>query len=149
MLAISVIQNCLTRFTNNYCLISIKLARSMADSSTLKKIPDVELDNGGRYKYILVKVTDHNNDSNLFKYVVHGGRQFEYHADIYDHLKKTIKPVELNVTTKMMGGGWVEHGDKSILVEGASVQYGPADHNITVEILKKKYPDYQVSCNVE
>lgn len=42
-------------------------------------------------------------------------------ADIYDDFKKCVKPDELNVTTAIKGGGWLEHGDNSILVEGASV----------------------------
>lgn len=48
-------------------------------------------------------------------------RVFFSPADIYDDFKKSVKPDELNVTTRIMGGGWLEHGDKSILVEGASV----------------------------
>lgn len=44
-----------------------------------------------------------------------------FSADIYDDFKKSVKPDELNVTTRILGGGWLEHGDKSILVEGASV----------------------------
>lgn len=42
-------------------------------------------------------------------------------ADVYDNFKKCVKPDELNVTTRILGGGWLEHGEKSILVEGASV----------------------------
>lgn len=42
-------------------------------------------------------------------------------ADVYDNFKRCVKPDELNVTTRILGGGWLEHGDKSILVEGASV----------------------------
>lgn len=42
-------------------------------------------------------------------------------ADVYDNFKRCVKPDELNVTTRILGGGWLEHGDKSILIEGASV----------------------------
>lgn len=42
-------------------------------------------------------------------------------ADIYDNFKKCVKPDDLNVTVGIQGGGWLEHGDNSILVEGASV----------------------------
>lgn len=48
--------------------------------SALAKIPDVNIDNRGRYKYILVKVVDQNDSSNQSKYVVRGGRAFEYHG---------------------------------------------------------------------
>lgn len=49
-------------------------------SQVLDEIPNVRIDNRGRYKYILVKVTDCNEGSKPSKYVVRGGRQFEYHG---------------------------------------------------------------------
>lgn len=55
----------------------------MASSSALEKIPDVEIDNKGRYKYILIKVADQNDSSNHSKYVVRGGCAFEYHGKGY------------------------------------------------------------------
>lgn len=54
---------------------------------------------------------------NLYRYLTF----FLFPADIYDNFKKTVKPDDLNVTTRIMGGGWLEHGDKSILVEGVSI----------------------------
>ncbi|XP_060865902.1 14 kDa phosphohistidine phosphatase isoform X1 [Metopolophium dirhodum] len=146
----------------------VKLIIRTMSSSALEKIPDVDIDDKGRYKYILIKVTDQNDSSNLSKYVVRGGQRFDFHADVYDNFKKCVKPDELNVTTRILGGGWLEHGEKSILVEGASVpagenphvrsratnllvrqiiQYGPADHSITANILKKAFPDFEISCN--
>ncbi|XP_025410539.1 uncharacterized protein LOC112683638 isoform X2 [Sipha flava] len=56
-----------------------KSIRTMS-SSVLQKIPNVGIDNRGRYKYILIKVVDQNDSSNQFKYVVRGGRAFEYHG---------------------------------------------------------------------
>uniref|UniRef100_A0A2S2NDQ5 Sex-regulated protein janus-A n=1 Tax=Schizaphis graminum TaxID=13262 RepID=A0A2S2NDQ5_SCHGA len=136
----------LTPFTK---LRSIKLIIRTMSSSALEKIPDVDIDDKGRYKYILIKVTDQNDSSNQSKYVVRGGQRFDFHADVYDNFKKCVKPDELNVTTRILGGGWLEHGDKSILVEGASVQYGPADHSISANVLRKAYPDYKITCNNE
>lgn len=52
----------------------------MASCSALEKISDVIIDNRGRYKYILVKVADQNDSSHPSKYVVRGGRAFEYHG---------------------------------------------------------------------
>lgn len=49
-------------------------------SSILDKIPNVEIDNRGRYKYILIKIIDQNDSSNQSKYVVRGGRTFDYHG---------------------------------------------------------------------
>jgi phosphohistidine phosphatase len=44
-----------------------------------------------------------------------------------------------------VGGGRIKHSldEKTIKVYGYSQGYGLADHAITVEILKKKYPDYK------
>lgn len=49
-------------------------------SSALEKIPDVGIDDKGRYKYILIKVTDQNDSSNQSKYVVRGGQRFDFHG---------------------------------------------------------------------
>lgn len=49
-------------------------------SPALEKIPDVDIDYRGRYKYILIKVVDQNDTSNQSKYVVRGGRVFDYHG---------------------------------------------------------------------
>lgn len=57
----------------------------MSSSSALDNIPDVSIDIRGRYKYILVKVADHNDFSNQSKYVVRGGRDFEYHGKYLLH----------------------------------------------------------------
>jgi len=53
-------------------------------------------------------------------------------ADVYDNFKRCVKPDELNVTTRILGGGWLEHGEKSILVEGASV----VSQNLHIIILR-------------
>lgn len=49
-------------------------------TSTLDKIPDVDIDTRGRYKYILIKVADQNDSSNASKYIVRGNRVFEFHG---------------------------------------------------------------------
>jgi phosphohistidine phosphatase len=60
-------------------------------SSVLQKIPNVGIDNRGRYKYILIKVVDQNDSSNQFKYVVRGGRAFEYHGkNLFGFIKITF-----------------------------------------------------------
>lgn len=45
-----------------------------------------------------------------------------------------------------MGGGRIKHDEigKDILVYGYSYGYGRADHQIAVDILKQKYPDYNI-----
>lgn len=66
----------------------------------------------------------------------------EYHGDIYDTVTPGIESKKLDC--ECVGGGRIRHepDKKSILVYGYSQGYGKADHSITVELLKKKYPDY-------
>lgn len=54
----------------------------MSSCPALKKIPDADVGKTfrGRYKYILVKVTDQNDSANQSKHVVRAGREFEYHG---------------------------------------------------------------------
>jgi len=53
---------------------------------------------------------------------------------------------EKGLSCQCLGGGRILH-DKSkkyIKVYGYSVGFGLADHTKTVEILKSKYPDYNI-----
>ncbi|XP_015379658.1 PREDICTED: sex-regulated protein janus-A-like isoform X2 [Diuraphis noxia] len=61
----------------------IKLIIRTMSSSALEKIPDVDIDDKGRYKYILIKVTDQNDSSNHSKYVVRGGQRFDFHGPFF------------------------------------------------------------------
>ena len=49
----------------------------------LEAIPDVEIDEDGVFKYVLITVAD-SKDESLQKLVVRGNREAEYHADIYE-----------------------------------------------------------------
>ncbi|CAD6190981.1 unnamed protein product [Caenorhabditis auriculariae] len=107
----------------------------------LSDVPDVEIDPKGVFKYILIKVTDKATDEN--KFIVRGDHRHTFHADIFDATKEaTPKDFKL----KCVGGGRINHEDskKDILVYGYSQGYGQADHTISVELLKKAYPDYNV-----
>ena len=65
-----------------------------------------------------------------------------FHADVYDKVAPEIE--KLGLDCECVGGGRILHeaDNKTIEVFGYSQGYGRADHSISVEILKKKYPDY-------
>ena len=49
----------------------------------LDAIPDVEIDEDGVFKYVLITVAD-SNDEAIQKLVVRGNADAEYHADVYE-----------------------------------------------------------------
>ena len=49
----------------------------------LEAVADVEIDDDGVFKYVLITVAD-SKDENIQKLVVRGNREAEYHADIYE-----------------------------------------------------------------
>lgn len=50
-----------------------------------------------------------------------------------------------------VGGGRIEHSpeNKKINIFGYSQGFGQADHSISSELIKKKYPDYTVTWSNE
>jgi len=108
----------------------------------LEAIPDVEIDDDGVFKYVLIEVADAKDES-VKKFVVRGNAESEYHADIYEPFcRKTEGPLSMDCQCR--GGGRIKHdaADKKILVYGYSMGYGRADHTKAVELLKRRYPDY-------
>uniref|UniRef100_A0AC35TU76 Sex-regulated protein janus-A n=1 Tax=Rhabditophanes sp. KR3021 TaxID=114890 RepID=A0AC35TU76_9BILA len=114
--------------------------------ATFKTIKDVEISPSGKFKYILIKVTDKATDQ--VKFIVRGDSSCPYHADILDNVKQgASKEVKLNCP----GGGRIIHDPeaKKILVFGYSVGYGRGDHQMAVDILKKEYEDYDITFSNE
>jgi len=108
----------------------------------LAAVTDVEIDDDGVFKYVLILVADAKDES-VQKLVVRGNAESEYHADIYEPFcQKTEGP--LGMDCQCRGGGRINHNaaEKKILVYGYSMGYGKADHTKAVELLKKKYPNY-------
>uniref|UniRef100_A0A0K0EEC1 Sex-regulated protein janus-B n=1 Tax=Strongyloides stercoralis TaxID=6248 RepID=A0A0K0EEC1_STRER len=115
----------------------------MASLSTIK---NVDIDPSGIFKYILIEATDKATKES--KMIVRGYGDCPYHADILDNVKeKETKDAKF----KCVGGGRINHDkdNKNILVYGYSVGYGKADHQISVDILKKEYPDYNITFSNE
>ncbi|KAG9282609.1 14 kDa phosphohistidine phosphatase-like [Astyanax mexicanus] len=113
----------------------------MADS--LVKVPDVEIDSEGKFKYILVRVkvkggTDHKD-------IVRGTKSAEYHNHIFEKVNPALEA--LGVECSVLGGGKIEHNntEKKLRVFGESTGYGKADHAVTVEKLKTVFKDYEIT----
>ncbi|KYM76361.1 Sex-regulated protein janus-A [Atta colombica] len=70
------------------------------------------------------------------------------HSDIFDEVEEQIKKYA-GLQANCLGGGKIEHDpdEKIIRVYGSSQGYGKADHQVSIELLKKKYPDYNITCD--
>ncbi|PIC51849.1 hypothetical protein B9Z55_002196 [Caenorhabditis nigoni] len=77
------------------------------------------------------------------KFIVRGYYRCTFHDDILQETKSTASS---GLKLKCVGGGRIKHDDsgKDILVYGYSQGYGRADHQIAVDILKRKYTDYHI-----
>jgi len=120
-------------------------------SGDLAHVPVVDIDASGRFKYVLVKVytSDVKQDAGEFAYFVRGHAWGEYHSDIYDKFESQI--AELGLDSECAGGGRIEHQPEQNKIEvfGYSQGYGRADHKITADLIKKKYPDCEVTTSNE
>ncbi|CAL7947804.1 unnamed protein product [Xylocopa violacea] len=120
--------------------------RSVAMSELLNKVPDVDIDGHGRFKYILINVQDDTN--NVSKSIVRGYARAQWHGDIFDDVNEEIKLIA-GLRANCLGGGRIEHypTEKTIKVYGYSQGFGKANHEVSVALLKKKYPDYSITCS--
>lgn len=111
-------------------------------ASPLDQVIEADIDTG-RFKYILIKVHHSPEGSQeTTKFIVRGYKWAGFHADIYDKVAPAIEQSGLDC--ECVGGGRINHNPdtKTIEVYGYSQGYGLADHAKSVEILKRKYPDY-------
>ncbi|XP_010350442.1 14 kDa phosphohistidine phosphatase [Saimiri boliviensis] len=114
----------------------------------LAHIPDVDIDSDGVFKYVLIRVHSAPRSgapAAESKEIVRGYKWAEYHADIYDKVSGDMQ--KQGCDCECLGGGRISHQsqDKKIHVYGYSMAYGPAQHSISTEKIKVKYPDYEVT----
>ncbi|KAM9762576.1 14 kDa phosphohistidine phosphatase [Menidia menidia] len=112
-------------------------------AEALAKIPDVEIDPEGTFKYILVRVKA--KDSDAHQDIVRGTKSAEYHNHIFEKVNAALEP--LGMECKCLGGGKIEHNntEKKLRVFGESTAFGKADHSVSVEKLKIVFCDYEVT----
>lgn len=123
----------------------------------VSSIPEVDIDSSGVFKYILIKLTTGTKDGDvLTRDVVRGYADCSYHTDIDDRLESQLNQLKKagsleNYMKRVLGGGRINHDAeaKTIKVYGYSQGFGKADHTVTVEMLNKVYPDYDITCSDE
>ncbi|XP_053106938.1 14 kDa phosphohistidine phosphatase-like [Hemicordylus capensis] len=108
----------------------------------LSLVPEAEIDPDGTFKYILLRVQGSGDE---YRDIVRGTSAAEFHNHIFEKVNPEIE--KLGFVCKCLGGGKIEHNskDKKMRVFGLSTGYGKADHSVTVEILKRRYKDYEIS----
>lgn len=114
-----------------------------AVSKIMDSVPNVDLSGDGKYKYILINVSDPK--SNQSKLIVRGYNDCEFHDNIFQKIKPAVEKQGLKA--EVLGGGKIvfDSGKKSINVFGESTGFGAADHRKSVAILEKNYPGYKVT----
>lgn len=110
------------------------------------EIPICLIEEKGVYKYVQIS---YNNEI-----YIRGTKKFKYHKGIYHNFIKDLEKTGIHKPkTKCLGGGRIkfDSNEKSISVYGYSNAYGRYDgqHEKTVEILKKFYPDYNITWSNE
>ncbi|XP_016346750.1 14 kDa phosphohistidine phosphatase-like [Sinocyclocheilus anshuiensis] len=110
----------------------------------LAKIPEVDLDPNGVFKYVLIRV--HSKDDDSYVDIVRGYAWAEYHADIYDRVSGELERGG-GLDCECLGGGRIKHDSaaKKIHVYGYSMGFGRAKHSVSTEKIKTHYPDYEVT----
>ncbi|KYQ57412.1 Sex-regulated protein janus-A [Trachymyrmex zeteki] len=83
-------------------------------------------------------------------YLYHINVIFTLRSDIFDQVDEQIKK-HAGLRANCVGGGRIEHDpdEKTIKVYGYSQGFGKADHQVSVELLKKKYSTYNVTWSDE
>uniref|UniRef100_A0A8D3A7G3 Si:dkey-51e6.1 n=1 Tax=Scophthalmus maximus TaxID=52904 RepID=A0A8D3A7G3_SCOMX len=113
---------------------------AMADA--LAKIPEVEIDPEGTFKYILVRVKV--KDGDVHKDIVRGTKSAEYHNHIFEKVSPAMEA--LGMECKCLGGGKIEHNsqEKKLRVFGEST-VRLSDHSVSAEKLKSAFSSCEVT----
>ena len=109
---------------------------------TINDVREVEIDAEGGYKFIVVCLTDGDENEKL---VVRADENCSYHRDILYLLRSQLPS---NITARCIGGGQIliDPKQKSIMIWGSSGDFGvEPDRTKTIELLQTAYPDYRVT----
>ena len=110
---------------------------------------DVIIDTNGDFKYILIEMANKTN-LNDYKYLIRGSNEFDYHKRLFlNFMQKSVyKFPEMyqNYSFKVLGGGRIAFQGNDIVIYGESGVYGKANHKLTGNLLKKKFPSFNIKC---
>jgi phosphohistidine phosphatase len=114
-----------------------------------KAVAEVDIDKGV-FKYVQIRVyRDDGEETREEKDLVRGYTFAEYHADVYDRTEAEV--TEAGLDCECLGGGRIEHSEERryIKVYGYSMGFGKANHERSVAILKRAFPDYTIEWSDE
>ncbi|CAF3441344.1 unnamed protein product [Rotaria socialis] len=138
------------RFQEKYILHQFWIDLSMSKKfREISDVPDVDIGEAGCFKYILIEVRDRGTTFNQSKLVVRGDAACGFHADVLDIMEEQIDKAKLKLDCKGGGRIRVNPQKRIISVYGYSMGFGRADHDKTVEILKKQYPQWTIEITDE
>ncbi len=104
-----------------------------------KKIPEIELDKEGKFKYIQIKITSKEKKDDE-RIILQGTASCKYHNDIYKAFTEKYNITENDkYNYEVLGGGKMEIKDNKIHIHGESSVYGPCDHELTSKMLEKHF----------
>uniref|UniRef100_A0A8C5QLJ5 14 kDa phosphohistidine phosphatase n=1 Tax=Leptobrachium leishanense TaxID=445787 RepID=A0A8C5QLJ5_9ANUR len=117
----------------------------MMAAEGLSRIPEVDIDSDGVFKYVLIRVNV-KFGSEDYKDIVRGYGWAEYHADIYDKVASELEKNNV-LDCECLGGGRIcrSSKDRTIHIYGYSLGFGRARHAVSMEKIQAKYPDYKVT----
>lgn len=116
-------------------------------SALLDAIPDVDIDDSGKFKYVQIRV-EHADQR---KIIIRGYSFASYHDNIVQHTKAAsladLGAEGAQLRWKCIGGGRIQHDPvaKTLFVYGYSVSYGRCDHTVATKLLQARYPDYTIT----
>ncbi|XP_068105057.1 14 kDa phosphohistidine phosphatase [Hyperolius riggenbachi] len=117
--------------------------------AALDKVSPVDIDPDGTFKYVLIRVS-YREGRDDYRDIVRGYGWAEYHADIYDKAAAEIEKDRI-LDCECLGGGRITHSSssKKIHIYGYSMGFGRARHSVSMDLIKAKYPDYEVTWSDE
>eukprot|EP01017_Pseudomicrothorax_dubius_P033816 TRINITY_DN4564_c0_g1_i3.p1 TRINITY_DN4564_c0_g1~~TRINITY_DN4564_c0_g1_i3.p1 ORF type:complete len:180 (-),score=23.23 TRINITY_DN4564_c0_g1_i3:29-568(-) len=131
----------------------------------LKLVPQVDLDSEGVFKYILIQASfsrSFDPSAEVLTFV-RGYKSCAYHPDILEAFRSDLRKHKINtcflqfdapleegsgrIFFRSPGGGRIQHSAsaKKLSIYGYSQSFGQANHDLTLELAKKAYPDYPES----
>nr|ACI67877.1 14 kDa phosphohistidine phosphatase [Salmo salar] len=115
-------------------------------AALIANIPEAEIDPTGVFKYVLIRVHSKEDGDDSSVDIVRGYAWAEYHADIYDKVAEELEKGG-HLDRECIGGGRIKHDcqSKKIHVYGYSMGFGKANHAVSTEKLKVRYPKYEIT----